>query len=47
MRVQLMHLRDAREAKLKYEDTRERNFLESWKTLFPVFTGTSDPRQQN
>ena len=32
------------EAKLNYEDTRERNFLELWKTLF---TGTSDPRKQN
>ena len=33
-----------KEAKLKYEDTCERNFLELWKTLF---TGTSDPCKQN
>ena len=33
-----------KEAKLKYEDICERNFLELWKTLF---TGTSDPHKQN
>ena len=33
-----------KEATLKYKDTHERNFLESWKTLF---TGTTDPRKQD